>query len=136
MKFIVDTTLLTCFLLIGFSGQAFSQEAAVSINMTGDLTYDPDEITIQAGQTVLWENASKLIHTVTFDPSKALDKSHVALPEGVVPFGSDRIRPGKSYKHTFDVPGEYKYFCIPHEESGMTGKITVEHKGGSDSQRE
>jgi plastocyanin len=28
-------------------------------------------------------------------------------------------------RHTFDVPGTYQYFCIPHEMAGMTGTVVV-----------
>ena len=32
----------------------------------------------------------------------------------------------ETYEHTFDTAGEYQYFCIPHEQAGMKGTITVE----------
>jgi plastocyanin len=31
----------------------------------------------------------------------------------------------ESYEHTFEVEGEYGYFCVPHESSGMTGTVVV-----------
>ncbi|QBQ54317.1 plastocyanin/azurin family copper-binding protein [Nitrosococcus wardiae] len=30
--------------------------------------------------------------------------------------------PGGTYRHTFTVPGTYRYFCIPHEAQGMMGE--------------
>src|SRR5262245_28898727 len=41
-------------------------------------TFQPPVVNIQAGQTVMWNNTSLLWHTVTFDPSKAKEPSHVA----------------------------------------------------------
>ena len=32
----------------------------------------------------------------------------------------------ETYEHTFEIPGVYSYFCVPHEPGGMVGRITVE----------
>ncbi|MCL5279758.1 MAG: plastocyanin/azurin family copper-binding protein [Planctomycetes bacterium] len=32
------------------------------------------------------------------------------------------------FQHTFEVPGTYVYFCLPHEAMGMVGKVTVQKK--------
>jgi plastocyanin len=32
---------------------------------------------------------------------------------------------GATYVRTFDVPGQYTYFCIPHEALGVVGHHTV-----------
>lgn len=37
-----------------------------------------------------------------------------------------RVQPGESFSKTFDVPGTYRYFCIPHEMQGMLGTAIVE----------
>ena len=31
-----------------------------------------------------------------------------------------------TYEVTFDEPGTYEYFCIPHEQQGMRGTVEVE----------
>lgn len=33
---------------------------------------------------------------------------------------------GDEFEWTFEVPGEYTYFCIPHEAAGMVANLTVE----------
>lgn len=53
------------------------------------------------------------------------EKARSAWPEG-------SVEPGGTYKHTFKATGEYQYFCIPHEDAGMTGSMTVQ-KGGASS---
>ena len=88
-------------------------------------TFQPPQVTIQAGQTVMWNNTSLIWHTVTFDPSKAKEPSHVAMPKGVEPFDSGKMEPGRKFHYTFTVPGIYHYICRPHEESGMTGSVVV-----------
>ena len=36
------------------------------------------------------------------------------------------LNKGDTFKQTFNVPGTYKYFCIPHEAACMVGTIVVE----------
>lgn len=111
-------------ILIGAS--AIAQEPSVIIEMTDENTYAPAHVTIRAGEAIEWTNPSSVFHTVTAAPDKAMDPSHVALPEGAEPFDSGRISPDETYQRSFDVPGSYTYFCIPHERAGMIGTIEVE----------
>ena len=97
----------------------------VRSTMTNMLKFTPASDTIRVGQTVEWHNTSLLVHTVTCDPKLAAKAEHVALPEGAKPFNSGNMDPDVSYRHTFTVPGVYKYFCIPHEAAGMVGEIVV-----------
>jgi plastocyanin len=93
--------------------------------MTDANQFQPASLTIPKGSTVTWKNTSQMEHTVTADPAKAAKKGDAALPDGVAPFDSGMIGAGQSYSHTFDVPGTYKYFCLPHEMLGMVGTVTV-----------
>jgi plastocyanin len=101
---------------------------AATVGMTNSLEFTPPKVTIQVGETVLWKNNSDLVHTVTAMPDKANDNSHVDLPKGGEPFNSGMMQPGDTFRHTFTVPGHYKYFCIPHEAAGMIGEVVVEEK--------
>ena len=96
-----------------------------TVNMTQANRFEPAELTVPKGSTVTWINTSQVVHTVTDDPSKAINKSDAVLPGGAQPFDSGSISAGASSSHTFDVPGRYTYFCIPHESLGMVGHITV-----------
>jgi plastocyanin len=93
------------------------------------LRFDPPHVTIAVGQTITWKNESQMPHTATGDPAQnPVGKSHpeyIELPAGAEPWGSEMLQPGDSYSHTFTVPGEYRYICIPHVLSGMRGTITV-----------
>jgi plastocyanin len=93
--------------------------------MTDANRFEPAELTVPKGSTVTWINKGQAVHTATDDPSKAINKSNAVLPIGAQPFDSGSVPAGASYSHTFDVPGEYTYFCIPHESLGMVGHITV-----------
>ncbi|MCF2208574.1 MULTISPECIES: cupredoxin domain-containing protein [Halobacterium] len=101
---------------------------------------DEDMATHQltAGDTVTWANTGSRNHTVTAYGS--------GLPEGASYFasggfdtepdarrawqdnveGGGNISPGATYEVTLTVPGEYYYFCIPHEGAGMRGKLVVD----------
>ena len=99
--------------------------ASTTVNMTDDFKFDPAAITIAKGATVTWKGPGTQPHTVTFDPAKAMNKSHIVLPSGVAPFDSGILNPGQSYSHIFTVAGDYSYICIPHEAMGMIGTIKV-----------
>lgn len=107
------------------AGTGASANPAATVKMTNNNTFDPATLTISKGATVAWDNISATVHSATFDPSKAANKSDAVLPAGVTPFDSGMIQPGAKWSHTFDTAGTYKYFCIPHESMGMLGTITV-----------
>lgn len=113
----------------GLTGPALSEPPAqvdAVVDMTTLLDFAPEELTIKAGDTVEWRNTSIMSHTVTADPELADDQSNVKLPAGAETFNSGSIEPGEVYRRTFTVPGEYRYFCIPHEGQGMVATLTVE----------
>jgi len=89
-------------------------------------SFDPARVSIHTGDTVRWNNTSLIWHTVTFDPSKAKDETHVALPPGAEPFDSGKVESNGNFWHTFTVPGTYHYICRPHEDNGMSGTVVVQ----------
>lgn len=105
--------------------QSNSGPAAV-VGMTNTLKFEPDTVRIEAGETVRWENSSIIVHTVTADPEKATKDESVQLPERASPFDSGNLDPEATFEHTFEVPGTYRYFCIPHEATKMYGTVLVE----------
>jgi plastocyanin len=88
-------------------------------------SFQPQVVTIRAGQTVLWKNTSLIWHTATADPRQAKRPEDVSLPEGAEAFDSGKVVAGDSFSHTFTVPGTYRYFCRPHELKGMVGQVVV-----------
>lgn len=107
------------------TGNGNGNGSGLEVEMTPQLTFEPATVTIEAGQAVTWRNTSSFFHTATGDGSKANDPSLVALPEGASPWDSDVVNAGEEFTRTFDVPGEYRYFCIPHEAQDMVGSIVV-----------
>lgn len=107
----------------GQSGSAAAASTTVAMNDANQ--YVPATLTVQRGGTVVWSNTGSVPHTVTDDPSKASNPSDAVLPAGAQPWDSGTITGGQSYSRTFDVAGQYTYFCIPHEALGMVARITV-----------
>jgi plastocyanin len=79
------------------------------------LKFDPDKITIKAGDTIRWHNKDERKHVLASVPGSG--------PTDDLEIFSDEFRPGTVYSHTFKDPGEYPYFCFIHNK--MTGMITV-----------
>jgi plastocyanin len=76
-----------------------------------DLTnwhFDPAQLTVPVGATVVWQNKGQQDHTVTAD-----DKS----------FDSGYVTGGSEWQRAFPNPGTYAYHCQPHP--WMTGVIRV-----------
>ncbi|RRJ31979.1 cupredoxin domain-containing protein [Halocatena pleomorpha] len=102
--------------------------------------FTPDHYTTSVGETVVWGNTNSRAHSVTayenaipdeadYFASGGFDTTTAARESWREHNGRDggKILTGQTYSHTFEVPGTYSYFCIPHEKV-MTGVIVVEEK--------
>lgn len=96
------------------------------IEMNDQMLFVPSTLAIRVGQTVTWRNVGSMVHTSTCDPTIAQRPEHAVLPDAAERWDSGLIRKGESWSRRFDVPGDYIYFCTPHEAGGMIGSLTVE----------
>jgi plastocyanin len=76
--------------------------------------FQPNDLVVTTGMTVVWRNNGTNTHTVTAD-----DKS----------FSSPDIAPGATFKYKFDQPGAFTYHCTPHP--WMTASVRVVVPGGA-----
>jgi plastocyanin len=104
---------------------AAAKTGAVTVEMNDQNKFVPDAITVKKGTTVTWKNSGMMVHNIVTDASLAIDKAHAKVPSGAKPFTSPMVNGGGTWSYTFEVPGEYVYFCQPHEALGMVGKVTV-----------
>jgi len=111
-----------CFALLLASN--FAAASTFVVDVTG-MSFQPRQSVVAEGTTVTWTNSSTMIHTVTFDPAMARLPGSAAVPAGVAPFDLGLLRAGQSLSHTFNIAGEYRYFCRPHESMGHTGELIV-----------
>ena len=118
----------------GCTGQS-REQSNYDIGMSSNAFLQPDGFEPRVGEPVVWRNTGSRTHTVTAYQS--------SLPAGAAYFasggferekaardawfggGGGGIAGGETYEHTFEVPGQYDYFCIPHERGGMVGQFTV-----------
>jgi plastocyanin len=78
-----------------------------------DSRFEPREVSVPAGTTVVWTHAGSLFHTVTADDGA---------------FDSGALTGGDTFEFTFDQAGTYPYHCAYHGGpggSGMSGVIQV-----------
>ncbi|KAB1188788.1 MULTISPECIES: plastocyanin/azurin family copper-binding protein [Haloferax] len=105
------------------------------VGMTA-VAFDPPVVTVEVGDEVVWRNTSSRGHTVTayealipedaeFFASGGFEDEQTARKAYSNSLGG-LIDSGETYSYTFDVPGEYEYLCIPHEQAGMVGTVVVE----------
>ncbi|BAY45239.1 plastocyanin [Scytonema sp. HK-05] len=76
--------------------------------------FEPEDVTIQVGDTVRWVNESNLTHTVTRDEGEPL-------------FDSGNLRRDDKFEFTFSSPSDdagFFYYCRIHGQS-MSGNVIV-----------
>ena len=83
--------------------------------------FQPEQLTIEAGDTVIWVNATSTTHTTTSGTDCTAD--------GTWNSGNMDAQ-GDIFSHVFDSAGDFPYYCIPHCGIGMTGKIVVQQSTG------
>ena len=82
----------------------------------GSYAFKPDNLTVQPGDTVTWENDQDDMHNVMAEK----------LPKGAEYFESPMFeKKGDKWTYTFKTPGTYVYHCHPHAENNMRGTIIV-----------
>ena len=79
--------------------------ATVGINSS---SFEPASVTIKAGETLGWQNASDRDHQIVAD-----DKQ----------FKSGTIKPGKTWSFTFQTAGTFRYHCALHPRAKGTVKV-------------
>ena len=85
-----------------------------STQNAGQKYFDPSELSVKVGTTVVWTNKDAAAHTVTSgNPS--------AGPSGI--FDSGLIKADNTFEYKFNSAATTEYFCTIHP--WMTGKVTV-----------
>ena len=106
-------------------GAAIGAEVVIPANAfdpaNADNAYDPLELTVEVGTTIRWTNRDAIPHTVTSGISDGTSGNADGL------FDSGFLSEGDTFTHTFDEPGRFDYFCIPHP--WMRGKVIVTAAG-------
>lgn len=107
------------------AGASTASGAKASVSITpeaylpdnADKAYSPLNIEVSVGTEVTWTNDDEIVHTVTSGKSDG----RVGTPDDL--FDSGNLDAGDTFSYTFDKPGTYDYYCIPHP--WMKGTVTV-----------
>ena len=119
----------------GGDGDGGDGGGGATVDMTDELAFEPGTVTVSVGETVTWENVGTVGHSVTayedqipdgadYWASGDFDSQADAVDAWTGGFGG-RLSQSQSFEHTFEVVGTHHYYCIPHEASGMKGRIVV-----------
>ena len=100
-------------MVLGACGGGSSSSSSIPPLLPGEtgvvaknVSFSPSHVTIQKGQTVVWEFEDTVAHNVVAGSFKSKD-----ITKGV-------------YKYRFDQTGKYSYKCTIHP--SMTGDVTVQ----------
>lgn len=91
--------------------------------------FDPIGVLVEPGTTIRWRVHANVHTTAAYHPANG--NHALRIPEEATPWDSDYlVEPGDHFEVTLTVPGVYDYFCQPHEEAGMVGRIIVGEPAG------
>lgn len=97
------------------------------VGMTSNLTFDPAEVRIPVGATLVWRNNATMPHDVAAyrgDPIES-DYSEFSSTDPP-PVGLGRlIEPGNEYAYMFAQKGTWTIWCHTHHEERMKGVVHV-----------
>jgi plastocyanin len=103
--------LITFFIALFFAAPVWAVD--ISMGAGGNLVFEPNEITISAGDTVHFVNEALPPHNIIVEGRADLSREALLFA------------PGESQDVVFADKGDYNYFCGPHQGAGMTGTIHV-----------
>jgi len=86
----------------------------------GNNYFDPIGLYVEPGTTVRFQIAAGAHSATAYENRIPSDAN--AFDSGVISSGG--------FEYTFEEPGTYDYYCIPHKSVGMVGRIVVGSPGG------
>ncbi len=108
--------------------RAAAPSGVIEIHMKSDPTgsvvgFDPVGVLLQPGQTIRWVCDANVHTTTAYSPE---NQNHsLRIPKDAKPWSSGFLLPGQKFEVKLTVEGVYDYFCMPHEQAGMVGRLIV-----------
>ncbi len=119
----------------GCTGLLVTDDDEFDVGMSAN-AFQPRELAIDIGETVVWLNNGSRAHTVTAYINHIPDDAAYFATGGYEDeatawdawhsYEGGNLYSGERFEHTFEVAGVHEYYCIPHEQGGMRGSIVVE----------
>jgi len=111
------------------NGVPFTTSQVFDVTVGQDFAFVPNEIAINAGDTVRWTWVSSG-HSVT-SGAPCIANGQFCSPDDTNCDSGVLSNSGAVYEHTFNRGGDYSYFCAAHCDYGMTGVIHVSARHGT-----
>ena len=99
------------FLSMTLAAQAYAAE--IQMGYEGNLVFEPNEVTVNAGETVTFVNNAIPPHNIIVDGRADLSRESLMFS------------PGETQEIVFADAGDFNFKCAPHEGAGMKGVIHV-----------
>jgi len=97
----------------------------------GSFYFDPVGLHVEPGDTVEWVNESGQHSATSYTQDNPRYDGSRRIPEGAESWDSGVFEePGATFSYTFETPGTYDYYCIPHKTLGMVGRLVCGSPGG------
>ena len=103
--------LSSLFLSFALAAQAYAVE--IQMGYDGNLVFEPNEVTVNAGDTVTFVNNALPPHNIIVDGRADLSRESLMFS------------PGETQEIVFADAGDFNFKCAPHEGAGMKGVIHV-----------
>jgi plastocyanin len=116
------------------AGMAHADSPVIDIAMNSNedgskVWYNPIGLLVQPGTALRWMIMANVHATAAYHPDN--DNHSLRIPENAKTWNSDfLVNPGDHFEMTLTESGVYDYFCTPHEQAGMGGRIIVTSAGG------
>jgi plastocyanin len=104
--------LSSLFLSFALAAQAYAVE--IQMGYDGNLVFEPNEVTVNAGDTVTFVNNALPPHNIIVDGRADLSRESLMFS------------PGETQDIVFADKGDFNFKCAPHEGAGMKGVIHVQ----------
>ena len=88
----------------------FAADAATHHIEMQNMKFVPDSLEIKSGDVVIFTNKSNLLHNVVSPKNKIRSKM---------------LKKGDKFEYKFESVGLVEYYCEPHRNHGMKGKVDV-----------
>jgi len=99
------------FLSMTLAAQAYAAE--IQMGYEGNLVFEPNELTVNAGDTVTFVNNALPPHNIIVDGRADLSRESLMFS------------PGETQEIVFADAGDFNFKCAPHEGAGMKGVVHV-----------
>ena len=114
MKTLFQTFWIILLSVILIFAPSIAYATEIRMGSEGNLVFDPNELTIPAGDTVTFINGDLPPHNMVIEGFPELSHPDLAFVGG------------ESFNVTFTRAGDYEFQCEPHAGAGMKGVIHVE----------